>query len=471
MNSLRRRTTQLAAVLLFGVLWAPDLVASDGGIPAGEYKQRRDSVLARMEPHSVAVFRANDPDHRSNDVNYRYRQESNFLYLTGIDEQGAYLMLSKDGVTPPGLSLTHEVLFMEPNEKNAVTGETLGLEGADRVGAFECLLERKMFADVFASALQGQKVLYLPTPNPDIIVNSWTGARTIHSRETKKVLEERYPGLSVKNAASLVAGLRVIKSSAELALLKQAIEATVDGHIEAMKSCEPGMNEYDLQAVVEYCFARGGAAYEGFPSIIGSGPNSCVLHYEQNRRPMASGEVVVLDIGAEVQGYSADVTRTLPVSGKFTADQKALYDLVHKAQEAVFRAIKPGAKMSELTNVSNGVIGDGLVALGILKDPAEAKTYSRHGVSHFVGLDVHDAGGYDGVLRPGMVITVEPGIYVPAGSACDKKYWNIGIRIEDDVLVTASGGEVLSLGAPRSAADIERTMKAKGVGNVPLGEH
>lgn len=470
MKTLRRRSVQLAAVFVIGALWAPDLIASMSGIPAAEYKQRRDSLLARMEPHSVAVFRANDPDHRSNDVNYRYRQESDFLYLTGVNEQGAFLLLSKDGVTPPGHSLTHEVFFIDQSEKNAVTGETLGLEGAGRAGAFECVIERKMFTSVFEAALQGQKVLYLRTPNPDIIMNSWTGARTIISRETKKALEEKYPGLSVKNSAGLVGGLRVIKSSAELVLLKQAIEATIDGHIEAMKSCEPGMNEYDLQAIVEYCFARGGAEYEGFPSIIGSGPNSCILHYEHNRRPMASGDVVVLDIGAEIQGYSADVTRTLPVSGKFTPDQKALYDLVYKAQEAVFQAIKPGAKMSELTVVSNAVIGDGLVALGILKDPADAKTYTRHGVSHFVGLDVHDAGGYDSVLRPGMVITVEPGIYVPAGSSCDQKYWNTGIRIEDDVLVTEGGNVVLSIGAPRSSLDVERTMKAKGVGNAPLGE-
>jgi Xaa-Pro aminopeptidase len=185
---------------------------------------------------------------------------------------------------------------------------------------------------------------------------------------------------------------------------------------------------------------------------------------------MAAGDVVVLDIGAEVAGYSADMTRTLPVSGSFTQEQRALYDLVYKAQESIFKAVKPGAKLSELTSVSNDVIGEGLVALGVVKDKGEANKYTRHGVSHFLGLDVHDVGTFNAVLQEGMVLTVEPGVYVPKGSPCDEKYWNIGIRIEDDVLVTSDGCRVLSSRAPRSSADVERMMKAKGVGNVPLGK-
>jgi len=469
MNRSRFLSSPFTFALLTGLLCAGTLIASEG-IPASEYRQRRDSLLANMEPHSVAVFRANDPDHRSNDVNYRYRQESNFLYLTGVNEPNATLLLSTDGVTLPGGATAREVLFIDPGRGNDVNGETLGLEGAKALGAFDHVVDRKEFQGVFDSALTGRSVLYLLTPAPDVLLNPYTGSRLIQSRETKKALEQRYPGLSVKNPASLVSDLRVIKSSAEMRILRNAIDATAVGHIEAMKSCEPGMFEYELQAVVEYCFARSGAEYQGFPSIIGSGPNSCILHYEENRRKMESGDVVVLDIGAEFQGYSADVTRTLPVSGTFNPEQGQLYDLVYQAQEAIFRAVKPGANLRDLTSVSNEVIGDGLVALGILEDKGKVRLYSRHGVSHFLGLDVHDVGGFNADLKPGMVLTVEPGIYIPAGSDCDEKFWNIGIRIEDDVLVTSDGCQVLSSRAPRSRSAIETLMKGKGIGNLPVGK-
>lgn len=459
---------KLALILILGIFPQATLWSSQG-IPPEEYRMRRDSLLARMEPHSVAVFRANDPDHRSNDVSYRYRQESNFLYLTGVNEPNATLLLSVDGVALSDGERSREVLFINPGRNDNVTGETLGIEGAMALGAFEKVLDRKEFNRIFESALDGQAILYVPNPTPDLLINPYTGSRIIQSRETKKAIEEKFSGLSVKNPASLVAELRMIKSDSEVRLLQRAIDATVNGHIEAMKSCEPGMYEYELQAIVEYCFARAGAEYEGFPSIIGSGPNSCILHYEHNRRQMEAGDVVVLDIGAELQGYSADVTRTIPVSGTFSKEQRELYELVYQAQEAIFRAVKPGVSLQDLTTVSNEVIGEGLVKLGILKERGEARTYTRHGVSHLLGLDVHDAGSFGASLQPGMVLTVEPGIYIPEGSACDEKYWNIGIRIEDDVLVTTDGCRVLSGRAPRRSSEIEQVMKAKGIGNQTIG--
>ncbi len=467
MRIVSRFPYQLLLIVVMVVVDLGDLAA---GIPSEEYRQRRDALLAKMEPHAVAVFRANDPDNRSNDVNYRYRQESNFLYLTGMNEPGATLMLSTDVLTLPDGSQGHEVLFMDPGRGDEVTGERLGIEGAKGLGGFEQVCDRKDFSAAFDSALAGASVLYLLNPVPDFLLNPYTGERTIQSRETKKALEGRYPGLSVKNPATLVAELRVIKSSAEMKLLRKAIEATTTAHREAMKSCEPGMSEYELQAIIEYCFTRAGAEYQGFPSIVGSGPNSCILHYEDNRRKMEPGDVVVMDIGAEVEGYSADVTRTIPASGTFSPEQRQLYDLVFQAQEAIFKAAKPGVELRELTTVSNDVLGDGLVALGIIDDKAKARTYTRHGVSHFLGLDVHDVGGFNATLQPGMVVTVEPGIYIPEGSDCEKKYWNIGIRIEDDVLVTSDGCQVLSSRAPRSSDEVESVMKRQGIGNVPVGE-
>jgi Xaa-Pro aminopeptidase len=236
-----------------------------------------------------------------------------------------------------------------------------------------------------------------------------------------------------------------------------------------MKSCEPGMFEYQLQAVVEYCFTQAGAEYTGFPSIIGSGPNTQSYHYEANRRKMQSGELVVMDIGAEYHGYTADVTRTIPVNGKFNPAQREIYELVLQAQHVAIDTIYPGMIMADVEKKAMKVIAGGLIQLGIAKDSDDVKKYCPHGMSHFIGLDVHDDGSI-GKLVPGMVMAVEPGIYIPEGSNCHQKFWNIGIRIEDDVVVTDEGRSVLSAFAPQSVEDIEALMKKKGIGNQKVGK-
>ena len=236
-----------------------------------------------------------------------------------------------------------------------------------------------------------------------------------------------------------------------------------------MKSCEPEMYEYELQAVIEYCFAKNGAEYQGFPSIVGSGPNSCILHYEANRRQMKAGDVVVMDIGAEIEGYSADVTRTIPVNGTFSGPQKEIYEIVLLAQAEATKEFKPGASPMVPSQKAYDVIAEGLMKLGIIKDKQEARTYYMHGLSHHIGLDVHDPGPYGKPYVPGMILTNEPGIYIPAGSPCDKKYWNIGVRIEDDVLITADGNRVLSAGASKAVKEIETLMKKQGLGNAKIG--
>jgi Xaa-Pro aminopeptidase len=229
------------------------------------------------------------------------------------------------------------------------------------------------------------------------------------------------------------------------------------------------MYEYELQAVIEYCFAKNGAEYPGFPSIVGSGPNSCILHYEANRRQMQTGDVVVMDIGAEYHGYTADVTRTIPVNGKFSPAQREIYEIVLKAQEEAIKEFKPGASSSAPSQRATDVIADGLMKLGIIKEKSEVRRYYMHGLSHNIGLDVHDVGRFSAPYAPGMILTVEPGVYIPAESPCDKKYWNIGVRIEDDVLITDSGCRVLSAGAPKTVNEIESLMKQKGIGNVKIG--
>ena len=205
----------------------------------------------------------------------------------------------------------------------------------------------------------------------------------------------------------------------------------------------------------------------GYNSIVGSGPDSCTLHYETNRRTTYPGEIVCMDVAGEYHGYSADVTRSFPVSGTFSKEQRAIYDLVLAAQDAGIAACKPGASFGATHQAASKVLREGMMRLGIIKGENELGRYFMHGTSHTIGLDVHDSG--IGMLQPGVCLTVEPGIYIPAGSPCDKKWWNIGVRIEDDILVTEAGPVNLSAGAPRGAAQIEALMKQKGIGNVKIG--
>jgi Xaa-Pro aminopeptidase len=227
-----------------------------------------------------------------------------------------------------------------------------------------------------------------------------------------------------------------------------------------MRALKPGMHEYDAQAIGEYVFKRNGAEYVGYPSICGGGENSCILHYESNRRPLAGGDVQLNDMAAEYHGYSADVTRTIPVNGKYSEAQKAIYELVYKAQEVGFAACKPGNDFKAPDKAAKEIIQKGLVDLGIIKDEKDFSTYFMHGTSHYLGLDTHDAGSY-GSLKAGNIITVEPGVYIPEGSPCDPKWWNIGVRIEDDILITEKGYENLSASSPRTVEAVEAMMKEK----------
>ena len=262
--------------------------------------------------------------------------------------------------------------------------------------------------------------------------------------------------------------LRAVKTPDEMALLQRAIDITVEAHREAMRSIEPGMAEYEAEALIEYVFKRNGAEEPGFPSIVGSGENTPVLHYETNRRTMAAGDLVVMDVGAEVRGYSADVTRTVPVDGTFSPEQRAIYELVLRAQEAGIEATRAGRSFQDPGRAATEVIANGLMELGLIAEPAGVRRFFYHGTSHYLGLDVHDV-GTGGPLRPGEVITVEPGVYIAPAEDVDPKWWNVGVRIEDDVLVTDGDPVVLSAGAPREVEAIEALMRERGLGNEPAG--
>jgi Xaa-Pro aminopeptidase len=266
----------------------------------------------------------------------------------------------------------------------------------------------------------------------------------------------------------ILSELRARKEPEELFLLQRAIDITTEAHLEAIRSIEPGMHEYEIEAVIEFVFKRNGAEYPAFPSIVASGENSVILHYQSNRRQMQRQDMVVMDIGAEYHGYAADVTRTVPVDGVFSDEQRAVYEIVLQAYEAAVAAARPGVSMLVPHTAAQEAIAAGLLNLGIMSDPESVRDFFPHGTSHYLGLWTHDVGDY-GILQPGNVITIEPGIYIRPDSEVDAKYWNVGIRIEDDVLITEDGNRVLSAAAPRSVEDIEALMAETGLGNERAG--
>ncbi|GAB3231817.1 hypothetical protein GCM10027346_18570 [Hymenobacter seoulensis] len=314
-----------------------------------------------------------------------------------------------------------------------------GLSGAERLRTF--LQET---AKTNASAAQ------------DTYIQTYLAAKTDAERQ-KAVAGKPTSRFNTTALDDALDQLREIKTPEELALLRRAVRISAMGQQEVMKATRPEMGEMELQGLHEYVYKKYGAEFEGYPSIVGAGNNACILHYTQNDKPQVKNDLLLMDCGAEYHGYTADVTRTIPPSGKFTPAQQQIYELVLAAQEAGFAACKPGNEFQAPNKAAQKVVADGLLKLGIIKKPEEARMYFPHGTSHYLGLDVHDRGSYK-PLQAGTVITVEPGIYIPEGSPCDKKWWNIGVRIEDDVLITAQGYENLSREAPRTVAEIESMM-------------
>jgi Xaa-Pro aminopeptidase len=435
------------------------------------YKSRRQQVIDKMEANSIALFKAADVKNRNSDNDYLYRQNSNFYYLTGFNESESILLLSHDGLDIDGKK-SKEILFLR--EKNPLaerwTGVILGSEGAKTILGLEAASAIKNFKEFIKNILNGKKILYVSSGSAELYYDIIIDKKYYFDQERKKYLQETFPGLEIKSIGSIINPMRQIKSPEEIRLIQKAIDATCKGYIEATKSCEPEMYEFELQGIIEYSMRRFGCDYTGFPSIIGSGPNSLVFHYDANNRQMKNGDLVVMDIGGEYYGYSADITRTIPVNGKFSQPQKDIYNIVLKANQEVINAIKPDVQQQSLQTIAMKFVSEGLIKLGIIKTEKDAFKFLPHGISHDIGLDVHDVYTRN-PLRAGQVITVEPGIYIPPNSeGVDQKYWNIGIRIEDDILVTETGNKVLTSCAPKTTEEIEKIMKKKGVGNQVIGE-
>lgn len=274
----------------------------------------------------------------------------------------------------------------------------------------------------------------------------------------KVVLHLKANNLDSSVISEIMNTLRETKTEEELVLLKKAVEISAVGQVEVMKAMHSNMSEIEIQGVHEYVYKRYGAEYEGYPSIVGGGNNGCILHYIENNKTQVGNDLVLMDLGAEYHGYTADVTRTIPANGKFTREQKQIYDIVYEAQEAGIKASVVGATFQAPGEAASKVVAEGLVSLGIIDRVSKARTYFPHGTSHYLGLDVHDKGTYQS-FKPNTVITVEPGIYIPVGSDCDKKWWGIAVRIEDDILITEDGPINLSVMAPRTTEAIEAVMK------------
>ncbi|MFT3885551.1 MAG: aminopeptidase P family protein [Flavobacteriales bacterium] len=414
---------------------------------------RREALRVLLPAHGVAVLGAATVKNRSNDVDYEFHQDPDFHYLTGVDEPGALLLVFKEPRMVRGEPVNELLVVRDRDPKAEVwTGTRLGADGAKAVSGVGMALG--------AQAFSATENVLLPT-------DTLLGIPGDAGNEASKALGLEKRRIDASRLGGLMATLRQAKLPAEIELMRKAIDITCAAERTLMRLLKPGMTEFQAEAIVQYVFTNAGAEHEGYPSILGGGEHSCVLHYEANRKTLRAGDLLVSDVGAEYHGYTADVTRTLPVSGTFTREQKLIYELELKAQEAGIAEVKAGNPFHAPHYAATAVIAAGLKALGIIKEDGEVKRYFMHGTSHYLGLDVHDAGHY-GPLKAGEVITVEPGIYIPAGSPCDPKWWNIGVRIEDDVLVTSGAPEVLSACVPKTVAEVEAAMREEPrPGDVP----
>ncbi len=456
------------------------------------HKERRQALREKMPSNSVAVFFANAVRNRANDVDYVYHQDPNFYYLTGYREPHAVLLIfSEDQAGENGNSF-NEMIYVQPKNEFAEmwTGRRLGSEGTKKELGFDMAYDNSEFLKNKIDFKEFDKVIISPFHNDyrntsnesdlfDLVSHfkNQTGYEMAVSEEAEEnpvnieinqggEVKPETANMDTKILQQYMAELRQVKTEEELKLLTKAVRISAQGQREIMKAMHPGMSETEIQGIHEYIYKKYGSEYEGYPSIVGAGENGCVLHYIDNSKTKVENDLVLMDLGAEYHGYTADVTRTIPANGKFNPEQKKIYDLVYKAQEAGIAACQVGNEISATNVATKKIINEGLFELGIIDSVNAKHMYFPHGTSHHIGLDVHDPGVY-GKFEANMVLTVEPGIYIPEGSPCDEKWWGIAVRIEDDILITENGPINLSAEAPRKSEEIEELMKQ----DSPLGHY
>lgn len=429
-----------------------------------EFARRRKNLMAIMEPNSIAIIPSAHEQLRSRDTEYPFRQDNDFFYLSGFNEPEAVLVLI------PGRRHGQFVVFCRERDAGVElwNGFRAGPEGVCELHGADDAFPIGDIDDILPGLIEGRERVYYSMGRSaefDRQIMEWVNS--IRSKEASGAVP---PG-EFTDLNHFVHELRLIKSAAEIRLMRRAGEITARGHQRAMRSCRAGMYEYQLEADLLHEFATAGARFPAYSTIVGSGDNGCTLHYVDNNKKMRDGELVLIDAGCELEYYAADVSRTFPVNGRFNKEQRALYELVLEAQQAAIAAIVPGNHWNQPHDASVKVITAGLVKLGLLKgDVAKLikreayRDFYMHRVGHWLGMDVHDVGDYRvgdewRVLEPGMVMTVEPGIYVaPNNRKVAKKWRGIGIRIEDDVVVTAGGCDVITSAVPRTVEEIEALM-------------
>ena len=430
------------------------------------HEKKRQEFRNQMPSNSIAFFFTSPIMKRSNDTDFMYHQDPNFYYLTGWKEPHGVLVIFKDNQQDNN-GFFNEMLFVrERNEYREMwDGRRLGLRGAkkmgfDRVKLRSDFMKNSFKIDNFSNVLSmdiRDDVRDFKDDKFDLYNLQNKFLEIINDKESPDNLgdlKKEFNNISVNN---IMSNLRQTKDSLEIKLLTKAIKISSLAQIEVMKAIHGDMTEREVQGIHEFIYRKYGAAHEGYNSIVGAGANSCILHYITNESIDIDNQLILMDLGAEYRGYTADVTRTIPANGKFSPEQKEIYDLVYESQEAAIKKAVIGNTFNDIYLESIEIISNGLIKLGIIADAKDARKYYPHGVSHHIGLDVHDPGSR--TLEKNMVITVEPGIYIPENSDCDPKWWNIGVRIEDDILITGTDPINLSEDAPRLSNEIEKLME------------
>ncbi|RUO47528.1 Xaa-Pro aminopeptidase [Pseudidiomarina donghaiensis] len=434
-------------------------------LPLDEFKKRRAHILKKLtkaSPNAMAVIPGAQLQTRSRDTEFPFRQDSDFFYLTGFDEPNALLVLAPNADDPVQI-------YCQPTSPSEEVwhGRRLGVDNAaDALGVdFAASIEDA--DDYLFALLDGAEQVFYPHDKPELAAQLSMIADELRAAPKKG---HQAPTAWV-DINPWLADMRIIKSAAELDLMRQAAAISVAAHKRAMRFAKPGKFEYQVAAEIHHEFAMHGALSAAYGTICGGGENACILHYTENKSELRDGDLLLIDAGAEFAGYAGDITRTFPVNGRFSAEQKALYNVVLAAQEAALATLKPGSDMAKAFEAAGDVLTTGLHELGILQGDARDlmenhafRPFMIHGLGHWLGLDVHDVGTYTQAgkkrkFEPGMVLTIEPGIYIPTGTeGVDSKWHGIGIRIEDDVIITETGHENMTAKVPKTVEEIEQWM-------------
>ena len=411
------------------------------------HQNRRKELLSKLDDNAVVIVSTNSEQKRNSDVNYPFRPDSNFWYLTGFIEPDAIAVFSKNNYT----------IFLKPKDvtKEIWNGLRLGVEMAPKTLLANNAYDIDTFLDKIESLLTSESSLYFDAPGN-------IGWKDVSS--TNKLNQSI--ALKFRNRTQLLdpylSEMRLIKDSTEIQHMQTAADLASKAHMQAMIRTRPGLYEYHITAEFDTLFRKEDSEHS-YPPIVAGGENACILHYNENNKLLNDGELLLIDAGCEILGYASDITRTFPINGKFSEPQKEIYEIVLKAQKSAIASIVPGEAVNKPHEVACDVITQGLIKLGIMDDASSLRDFYMHGTGHWLGLDVHDVGTkeIDNTIRKfkvGMVTTVEPGIYIRKSDKVDPKYWNIGIRIEDDVLVTEDGHHILSKAAIKELEDIEQLM-------------